>query len=101
MAVIMLSSCAGIKNTIHRASVDDGESFIKYGVAGHPDGVEVFKGSECLKTDAEIRRFNRQWDRQERRSVRESEKAEKKWQRRFDKISDKSHKEYLKTCCDD
>ena len=97
----MLSSCAGIKNTIHRASVHEGESFIKYGVAGYPDGIEVFKGSECLKTDAEIRRFNRQWNRQERRSVRESEKADKKMQRRIEKILNKSHKEYLKTCCDD
>ena len=101
LSVTMLTSCVGVKNTINRASVEEGESFIKYGIDGYPDGIEVYKGNECLKTDAEIRRFNRQWERQERKSNKESEKETKKEQERISKILEESTKEYEKTCCDD
>ena len=101
MSVTMLTSCVGIKNTINRAAVKEGESFIKYGVEGHPDGVEVYKGSECLKTDAEIRRFNKQWERQERKERKEKEKEEKRYYDEIGRILRESAKEYEKTCCDD
>ena len=43
LSATMLTSCVGVKNTINRASVEEGESFIKYGIDGYPDGIEVHK----------------------------------------------------------
>ena len=101
LSATMLTSCVGVKNTINRASVEDGESFVKYGIDGYPDGIEVHKGSECLKTDAEIRRFNRQWERQERKERKEKEKEEKEFMERLDRITEEFHKNYLENCCND
>lgn len=101
MSATMLTSCVGVKNTINRSSVNEGEFFIKYGIEGYPDGVEVLKGSECFKTDAEIRRFNRQWERQERKERKEKEKEKKKFMKEFNRISEEFDKNYLKNCCND
>ena len=101
LSVTMLTSCVGVKNTVNRSCVDEGESFIKYGVDGYPDGVEVFKGSECLMTDAEIRRFNNQWERQERKARKQSKKEEKAFLKELHRITEETHKNFLETCCDD
>ena len=42
---MLLSSCSGLRNTVNRVSVKE-ETFVKYGVYGYPDGIEVVKGHE-------------------------------------------------------
>jgi len=101
MSVTMLTSCVGVNNTINRAATKEGESFIKYGVEGHPDGVEVYKGSESQKTEAEIRRFNKQWERQESKARKEKEKEDKRRLKEVERQCKEVLKEYLKTCCND
>jgi len=61
--IILATSCTGIKNNINRASVSEGEAFVKYGVEGFPEGVEVYKGSECMMTPDEIKRHYEEVDR--------------------------------------
>lgn len=61
--IILATSCVGIKNNINRASVSEGEAFVKYGVEGFPEGVEVYKGSECMMTPDEIKRHYEEVDR--------------------------------------
>ena len=61
--IILVTSCVGIKNNINRASVSEGEAFVKYGVEGFPEGVEVYKGSECMMTPDEIKRHYEEVDR--------------------------------------
>lgn len=63
LTVSLMTSCVGIKNYINRAKVDEGETFIKYGVESHPEGVEVYKGSECMMTPQEIERHYEAVDR--------------------------------------
>jgi uncharacterized protein YxeA len=97
LSIILLTSCVGVKNTVNRLRVDEGESFIKYGVEGYPDGVEVFKGSECLKTDAEIRRFNRQWEKQERRLEKEKNRELKKIKRKIKRVTRQTTRQFKKS----
>ena len=54
--IVVTTSCVGIQNNINRASVSKGEAFVKYGVEGFPEGVEVYKGSECMMTAIVIKR---------------------------------------------
>jgi hypothetical protein len=63
VTIILATSCVGIKNNINRASVSEGEAFVKYGVEGFPEGVEVYKGSECMMTPDEIKRHYEEVDR--------------------------------------
>ena len=63
LPIILTTSCVGIKNNINRASVSEGEAFVKYGVEGFPEGVEVYKGSECMMTPDEIKRHYEEVDR--------------------------------------
>ena len=63
LPILLVTSCAGIKNNINRASVSEGEAFVKYGVEGFPEGVEVYKGSECMMTPDEIKRHYEEVDR--------------------------------------
>ena len=63
LSLILITYCAGIKNNINRASVSEGEAFVKYGVEGFPEGVEVYKGSECMMTPDEIKRHYEEVDR--------------------------------------
>lgn len=63
ICLILTTSCVGIQNNINRASVSEGEAFVKYGVEGFPEGVEVYKGSECMMTANEIKRHYEDVDR--------------------------------------
>lgn len=62
-SLILTTSCISVKNNINRASVSEGEAFVKYGVEGFPEGVEVYKGSECMMTANEIKRHYEDVDR--------------------------------------
>ena len=62
-SLILTTSCISVKNNINRASVSEGEVFVKYGVEGFPEGVEVYKGSECMMTANEIKRHYEDVDR--------------------------------------
>ena len=55
ICLIVTTSCVGVQNSVNRASVSEGEVFVKYGVEGFPEGVEVNKGSECMMTANEIK----------------------------------------------
>jgi len=61
--IVTLSSCSETRNAINRALVKEGEPFTKYGVEGFPDGIEVYKGSECMMTPFEIKRHYKKVDR--------------------------------------
>lgn len=63
ICLVVTTSCVGIQNNINRASVSEGEGFVKYGVEGFPEGVEVYKGSECMMTANEIKRHYEDVDR--------------------------------------
>ena len=63
LSVVMLSSCGGIKNTVRRASVSEGDTFVKENVVGFENGVVVHKGSECMMTPKEIKRHYKEVDR--------------------------------------
>mgnify|MGYP000689823427 CR=1 FL=1 len=67
VTMVFFTSCVGVKNSINRSSVKDGELFIKYGVPGYPDGVMITKGSECLLTERERIRLERQWLRRDKK----------------------------------
>ncbi len=97
LSLTFLTSCVGVKNTVNRLRVDEGESFIKYGVDGYPDGIEVLKGSECLKTDAEIRRFDRRWEKQERRLEKEKNKELKKIKRKIKRVTRQTTRQFKKS----
>jgi len=63
LTLSLMTSCVGVKNTINRASVSEGETFVKYGVESFPEGVEVYKGTECMMTPKEIKRHYAEVDR--------------------------------------
>lgn len=63
LTLSLMTSCVGVKNTINRASVSEGETFVKYGVESFPDSVEVYKGTECMMTPKEIKRHYAEVDR--------------------------------------
>jgi len=63
LTLSLMTSCVGVKNTINRASVSEGETFVKYGVESFPEGVEVTKGAECMMTPKEIKRHYAEVDR--------------------------------------
>ena len=97
LSLTFLTSCVGVKNTVNRLGVEEGEAFIKYGVDGHPDGIEVLKGSECLKTDAEIRRFDRRWEKQERRLEKEKNKELNKIKRKIKRVTRQTTRQFKKS----
>ena len=78
VTMVFFTSCVGVKNSINRSSVKDSELFIKYGVPGHPDGVMITKGSECLLTERERIRLERQWLRRDKKEDRRKRKDLKK-----------------------
>ena len=74
---MLLSSCSGLRNTVNRVSVKEGETFIKYGVYGYPDGIEVVKGHECMLTDREIRKQNRKFEKSQKNKMSDEERLYK------------------------
>lgn len=82
-SLILTTSCICVKNNINRASVSQGEVFVKYGVEGFPEGVEVYKGSECHLTDAEIKSRDRKLERKNRKKLKEYEKQQ---QEKYDEL---------------
>ena len=77
ISIMLLSSCSGLRNTVNRVSVKEGETFVKYGVYGYPDGIEVVKGHECMLTDREIRKQNRKFEKSQKNKMSECERLYK------------------------
>lgn len=73
ISIMLLSSCSGLRNTVNRVSVKEGETFVKYGVYGYPDGIEVVKGHECMLTDREIRKQNRKIEKSQKNKMTDQE----------------------------
>lgn len=73
ISIMLLSSCSGLRNTVNRVSVKEGETFVKYGVYGYPDGIEVIKGHECMLTDREIRKQNRKFEKSQKNKMTDQE----------------------------
>lgn len=65
--MLLLSSCIGLRNTVNRSLVKEGEPYVKYGVYGFPDGIEVVKGHECMLTDREIRKRDRKFEKAQKK----------------------------------
>jgi len=91
----LMTSCVGVKNTINRANVAEGESFIKYGVEGFPEGVEVYKGSECHLTNAEIKSRDKELEKQKRKKQKNYEKEQQKKYDELRKIAEEFSKNYV------
>ena len=95
ICLILTTSCVGIQNNINRASVSEGEVFVKYGVEGFPEGVEVYKGSECHLTDAEIKSRDKKLERQKRKKLKEYEKQEQEKYDEFLRIAEEFSNSYV------
>jgi len=97
LTLSLMTSCAGIKNTINRSTVAEGEPFIKYGVEGFPDGVEVYKGSECHLTDAEIKSRDKELEKIKREKQKNYEKEQQEKYERFLKLNEEFMNNYVDT----
>ena len=71
--MLLLSSCIGLRNTVNRSLVKEGEPYVKYGVYGFPDGIEVVKGHECMLTDREIRKRDRKFEKAQKKEMTDEE----------------------------
>jgi len=97
LTLSLMTSCVSIKNTINRSTVSEGEPFIKYGVEGFPEGVEVYKGSECHLTDAEIKSRDKKLERQKRKKLKEYEKQQQEKYNEFLRIAEEFSDNYVDT----
>ena len=97
LTISLMTSCVGIKNTINRATVSEGEPFIKYGVVGFPDGVEVYKGSECHLTDAEIKSRDKELENLKREKQKNYEKEQQEKYDELRRIAEEFSNNYFDT----
>ena len=88
LTLSLMTSCVSVKNSINRASVEMDEPFTKCGVEGRPDGVEVYKGHECLMTPAEIKRLERDKRKAKKKQEREKKKSDKALEKAVQDFSD-------------
>lgn len=97
LTLSLMTSCVGVKNTINRATVAEGEPFIKYGVDGFPEGVEVYKGSECHLTDAEIKSRDKELEKQKREKQKNYEKEQQEKYDELRRIAEEFSNNYVDT----
>ena len=97
LTLSLMTSCVSIKNTINRSTVSEGEPFIKYGVEGFPEGVEVYKGSECHLTDAEIKSRDKELEKIKREKQKNYEKEQQEKYERFLKLNEEFMNNYVDT----